>query len=373
MNFLMHTYRFLLVLFVTCHVNQVVGNESTVVKWVSEIYNPEYSYQLEKTVVSKKYVYIVGSYFQANLKRVPSAGYWLAQFDHSGKKLFFKNYPDNLFDAVESLYVKHDEQVVMVYRDKQRKSHISKLGANNEWELAKDLASGFHTSSILEFDNSLLLLIGHKYLDSSITALNNDLTIKWEKTIDLGKDDFFTDAISDGQEIIVVVNSGKMEQFFMGKSILIIGIIKPDGCCFKELFKTSGRGGFIKKSGKGYSIVFDKKSGYKKEIVITRYDKKFLMKTQKTLITQKIGLSPFFAVAVEDYWVVFMEDKLRPHIMKATVDGIVLSDFEDIEQPPGFGVFGNCFVKNCAIGYTVINQDTDRKWSNKIKLKYLSF
>jgi hypothetical protein len=357
------------------------GKEAPTLVWNSELYDSAYSYQLEKTAMTKRHVFIAGSYFKSDVKRLPPAGSWLAQYDNSGKKLFFKNFPDDLFDGVESLYVKHDQQIIMVFRDKQRKSHISKLGANNQWELAKELPSGFHTSSILELDNGLLLLMGHKNLDSSIIALDNDLTIKWEKTVDLGKkkvidsgrDDFFTDAIRDGQGIIVAVNSGKMEQFFMGESTLIIGTIKLDGCCFKELFKTSGRGGFVRRSGTGYSIVFDKQSDYKKEIVINTYDKNFAMKTQKTLVSQKMGLSPFSAVAVEGYWVVFMEDMLRPRVIGAEMEGNVLSNLGWVEQPPGYGVFGDCFDNKCAVGYTIINQDAARKWSNKIKLWYLTY
>lgn len=370
---MINKYHFFLVLLLIFNINQVTAKDvQKEINWSSELYNPEYSYQLESTAVSKSHVFFSGSYYKSDTQRLPPAGYWFAQFDHLGKRLFFKNYPDDSFDGIELVKVINDKQIIIVYRDKQRKSHISKLGANNQLELVKELPSGFHTSSILELDNGLLLF-GHKNLDSSIIALNNDMSVKWEKTLDLGKDDFFTDAIRDGQEIIVAVNSGKIEQFFMGESTLLIGSIKLDGCCFKELLKTPGRGGFIKRFGTDYSIVFDKKFDYKKEIVIADYDKNFSMKTEKTLISQKMGIAPFSAVAVKDYWVVFMQDMLRPRILKAGIEGNILSNIGWTEQTPGFGVFGDCFDNACAIGYTAINQDSNRKWKNKIKLWHLSF
>lgn len=322
-------------------------------------------------------LYIAGTYGSTEKTKSPSKvdGIRIWGIDSEGKSqssLLIQNSeePQTYFQNVEALSVSKQGEILIVVQSKKKEATLLKLSPNGDRIWTTKLQRGRHVSKILLLKDGTVLLLGHELMDPMILEIDNSGALLQSKILDRGKSDFFVDGLlRKNGGFVVLENSGKLMQFYMGPSTIWISVFNSKIEKEKEQQFVGRNGNLIASKGNGYFAVYDRSDTCKQEIHVKRLGEDFEELWDLKLIETPFGLGKFKIARLQDGGILVAGAiNGKNWIGKISSDGKLLKEFKGqsgmVEKGTDLRVFGN----DLYLVSTVIHVTDQKKVNNQIKV-----
>jgi hypothetical protein len=279
-----------------------------------------------------------------------------------------KNVPIKIFD-VQCLQNTNNGTIVAVITAGNDQPMLVRIDVNGEINLLKKLATESDISSIIPTIDNMLLLIGHKSLNSFIIKINDNGTEIWTKEFNRGKHENFVDGIAtnDGG-FILIENSGKFEKLFMGECSLFVSKFDSNGNKVDERF-LPGRYGSIAQGKDGrFAVVYDKKADSSQDIWVQAYDKQLSPLWSQNITTTKLGFEKFKAAGLTNgNYVISGTVKGKPWVTYLDSNGTKKWDYLSVSKDFENGIDILANGDDCYLISTVMRFNADKALNNYVK------
>lgn len=347
--------------------------------WDYKLGDAEFTYQ-HKLIVAptgKMSMFIAGVYAPVAKKRSREniEGIWMWEIDNNGKKvrdIRLKNMQDTTekYVDVEALANIDKDNFIGVIRLNTGQSIIAKFNLNGKVLMTNNIGEGIRISKIIPTADGKLLLIGAQSSDSFLMKIDISGEVLWSKKSDRGKSEMFVDGVgTDEGNFVLIENSGKIEQFFMGTSD--VWIAKYDSKGEKLSDKSfSGRYGNIVRGIKGsYAIVYDRSSTVGQDIRVKALDKNLVEMWDVNDMATQFGLERFKSgsLASGDYVVAGLMN-LRLNVLSIDSGGSKKWVYSDKSENVNVGIDIVSRNNNCIIVMTAMTLNEKQEINNKIRI-----
>lgn len=364
----------ILTIAITSYAYNVVTSLSEPI-WKRKFGDASYAYQNKAVAFSPKvYALFIAGINSTSGKGIPTKveGIWIWKISDAGEKvtdLRIKSTEAMKFVDVEALAILDTEDVFVIAKLVSGQSILIKLNAKGEILFSKKINDGRISKIIPTIDNKLLL-IGHQSLDSFLIKIDTSGEVLWSKAYDRGQTEMLVDGIAtDDGGFVLIENSGKVEQFFMGSSQ--IWLTKYDATGQNKFEKSfPGRYGSITKGKTGsYAIVYDKSGTANQDIWIKAVDQQFSSLWDVKVTETNFGLERFKITSMTNGdFVVAGPINGRPWVSYITSSGAKKWDFSGKTMDMAVGTD---FVSKDNYGFivsSVVAVNEQYKLINKIRV-----
>ncbi len=334
--------------------------------WERKFGDADYTYQNKSIAVAANdnSLFIAGIFSSTDRAKSQRdvMGIWIWKINDDGEKkldIRVKNTQDqnsNLID-VEAMAVTGEGNIIILARSQTNQTSFLRMNAKGDILLTKKLDQDSHIFKIIQTTDKKYLLIGKKKADALLMKIDENGEIVWSKIYARANADMFIDgvALEDGS-FILIENTGKVEQFFIG--VADIWIIKCDANGQKQSERTfTGRYGSIARIiNDGYAVLYDKSSTAKQDIWLKTFDKNITEANDVNITSTDFGLERFniFSLKNGDYIVGGTLD-LRPWVSYVDSTGTKKWYFQGKTTEPAVGaayasINGNIYIVSSVVG-----------------------
>jgi hypothetical protein len=174
-------------------------------------------------------------------------------------------------------------------------------------------------------DHTHLFLIGHEAFDAYVARVELTGAVAWEKKIDKGRMELFTDGIAtDDGGIALVANSGQYDMFRVGPSEAWISRYSADGRETRQPGFIGRYGSLARTSDGNFWLVYDKSNSSAQEIWARVFSPDWKEVSASKIVSTKLGFSHFQVLALAaGGCLVQGQDDDRPYLAKLDPAGNV--------------------------------------------------
>lgn len=263
---------------------------------------------------------------------------WIATFRPDGSRSPSIEFGANLgrleirdLDAIASI---GDATYAIVGRSGNGNAFLAHINALGKITYYKDLGRRRFTT-ILPDENGQVILAGYSGSDSLLQAVSAKGESVLEDSRDRGKDESFVAAVTDGEQVILIENSGKREQFFLTDSTVSLSRFRIGQPIGNPAFVAQGRGGSVALGQDRIVIVYDAGSTSSQLIKAAILDKDLRRIRDDKIFDVKFGLERFKVSRVGEHSFLVVGTG-SGNLFMALIDEDGRIRWEDIKSGPAF-------------------------------------
>jgi hypothetical protein len=279
--------------------------------------------------------------------------------------------------TVLGLSALEDGDIAAVLTDGITRPLLVKMNSTGQVLFAKVIeskASGFNLRiGKVVWAGDHLFLVGHRSFDAYVARIEMSGALAWEKEIDRGRMELFTDGIAaDDGGIVLVGNMGQYDMFRVGPSEAWLSRYSATGVEMRQPGFIGRYGSFARAADGNYWLVYDKSNTSSQEIWVKVLTPDLRQISTSKVVATKLGFTHFKIASLPGSGCLVQgEDDDRPFLAKLDSGGSVVSSFI---QPAGtsavrfdlVSVGGSLFVVS-----SPFLEDQQRKSTEKIDVSKL--
>jgi hypothetical protein len=179
-----------------------------------------------------------------------------------------------------------------------------------------------------------LFLVGHRSFDAYVARIEMSGALAWEKEIDRGRMELFTDGIAaDDGGIVLVGNMGQYDMFRVGPSEAWLSRYSATGVEMRQPGFIGRYGSLARAADGNYWLVYDKSNTGSQEIWVKVLTPDLRQVSTSKVVATKLGFTHFKIVSLPGGGCLVQgEDDDRPFLAKLDSGGSVVGSFT---QPTG--------------------------------------
>ncbi len=174
-----------------------------------------------------------------------------------------------------------------------------------------------------------LFLVGHRSFDAYVARVEFSGALGWEKEIDRGRMELFTDGIAtDDGGIVLVGNMGQYDKFRAGPSEAWLSRYSATGVEMRQPGFIGRYGSLARTANGNYWLVYDKSNAGSQEIWVKLLTPELRQVSTSKVVSTKLGFTHFKITSSPDGGcLVEGEDDDRPFLAKLDSSGNVENSF----------------------------------------------
>jgi hypothetical protein len=260
--------------------------------------------------------------------------------------------------------------IAAVVTNEDGKSFLVNIDKAGKIAVVKKLESEVEISKIIPNQDGSYLHIGRESLKELVIKTDASGKELWRKVFDRGRDDMIVDGISiDSGGFLLIENSGKVLQFFMGESDLFVAIYDSKGERVNERYLPGRYGSIARGKDGNYVIVYDKSASAEQDIWVQAYDKNLNPLWNQKITTIKFGLERFKIVSLANgNYVVAGSVNGKPWVSYLDSTGAKKWDYLSKEKEFGVGIDLVADGNDCYLVSSIITLNAEKAMINKVKV-----
>lgn len=345
--------------------------------WERYFGQADYSYTSRAINMSAKdnTLYIAGPVELPYKTKIQKRGLYIRWVNKAGESItnihLSESYPEigKLIEvnAVNSL---RNNGMVAAVTNESGKSFLVNIDKSGKISINNKLEPESKISKMVSNQDGSFLLIGRELFKELVIKTDSSGKEQWRKVFDRGRNDIIIDAVSiDGGGFLLIENSGKIEQFFMGESDLFVARYDAKGERVNERYLPGRYGSIARGKDGNYVIVYDKSATAEQDIWVQAYDKNLNPLWSQKVISTKFGLERFkiAALANGNYLVVGTVDG-KPWVTYLDTTGAKKWDYLSTEKEVGVGLDLAVDGNDCYLVSSIITLNAEKAMINKVKV-----
>ncbi len=364
----------------------VTNKELPGIKWERRLGDDHLQQRSNAMVLSKQN----GRLFVAGISTLAgisgkSGKFWIWEVNQSGEKtkeIEIKNPRGDRqlrsgYSYVKDISELDNGDLILIIEFEIDQPSLVRIGKNGKTIFIKEfLKQGSHIvlNKIVAMRDGNLLLIGRNRDNAYLLKTDISGKILWDKIIDYGKTDFFTDGISIGEgRTLLIGNFGLSDKKGIWSSDMLISKINDNGKKLKEISFPGRHGNVTKGHNNSYVVVYDKSESTSQDIWVRAMSSDLNILWETQVLTVNPGFAKFKIERVPSSgYIVTGSNRGRLWVARIDNQGKLVWSYVDKFDPKTMNPWNfdsNALLSNANeffILTSVISQNDNRQTNNKV-------